>query len=149
MAKIRVWNITDDSTTTVEPHNRMVLGKVVKPGRSILVDADRLALAHKVHKEVKAGILHIGDVPPSAYAAQKAPPRATVDARIVNGAGQRVGAEIVVATGHGTLPTDAVVSDGLKAVEIKLDEQVVPEPTTTPDETTDDGSKSFRSKHRR
>ena len=83
MSQVRIWNVTDDVRTSVVPHTRMVMGKVVKPGRSVLVDAARLEGATKVAKEVKVGHLYIGDVLPAEYTNQKKPPRAIADARIV------------------------------------------------------------------
>ena len=124
MSKVRVWNITDDANTDVTPHTRMVLGKVIKPGRSVLVDAERLEGATKVQREVKAGHLFIGEQLPAQYAGQKKPPRATADARIVDAHGRQVGEKVEVAHGHGEFPAAAIVAEGEKKIELTLTEEI-------------------------
>src|SRR5512137_3089792 len=97
MSQVRIWNVTDDARTDVTAHTRMVLGKVVKPGRSVLVDASRLEGATKIAKDVKAGHLYIGDTLPAEYLSQKKPVRAVADARIVGADGKPRGEKVVVA----------------------------------------------------
>lgn len=144
MPQVRIWNITDDARTSVVPHTRMVLGKVVKPGRSVLVDAERLSGATKVAKEVKAGYLHVGETLPVEYANQKKPPRATADARIVGSDGKPVGAKVEVAPGHGQFPAAAIASDGEAKVEETLSEAKPEEETTH-----SYGHEGYRKKNRR
>lgn len=79
MAMTRIWNITDDVNPDVKPQNLMVLGSLVKPGRSVQVDEARLKAAHKVKKDVAAGLLFIGKTPPLSYARSKTPARAKLD----------------------------------------------------------------------
>jgi hypothetical protein len=67
----KVWNISDDPSTPVPARTLMVLGKTVLPGRFIYVDDKRLARAHKVRKDVEAGLLFIGPKLPAAYLASK------------------------------------------------------------------------------
>lgn len=136
MTMVRVWNVTDDARTAVVPHTRMVLGKVIKPGRSVLVDAERLDRATKVKKEVVAGLLFIGEKLPAGYVSQKKPPRATVDARVVDSRGKPTGEKVKVASGHGA----ATASTEKKVVVSLVDEvpRVVDsvEVTTASPETT-------------
>lgn len=117
MTMIRVWNITDDPNSAVEPHNRMVLGKVLKPGRALQVDDSRLVGAHKITAEVNAKMLFIGPRPPAAYSQSKSPKRVQPDARLVDGAGRRQGTvSPTVARAHGEAPLEAIADDGVKAL---------------------------------
>lgn len=79
MAMTRIWNITDDVNPDVKPQNLMVLGSLVKPGRSVQVDEAKLKTAHKVRKDVNAGLLFIGKAPPLSYSRTKKPARAKLD----------------------------------------------------------------------
>jgi hypothetical protein len=67
----KVWNVSDDPSTAVPARTIMVLGKTVLPGRFIYVDDKRLARAHKVKKDVEAGLLFVGPKLPAAYLASK------------------------------------------------------------------------------
>ena len=67
----KVWNVSDDPSTEVPARTIMVLGRAVLPGRFIYVDDKRLARAHKVKKDVEAGLLFIGAKLPAAYLATK------------------------------------------------------------------------------
>jgi hypothetical protein len=136
MGQGRVWNITDDSRTEVPPHNRMVLGKTIKPGRSVLVDEDRLRMASKVQKEVTMGYLHVGNQLPKSYSAQKQPPRAVADARRVDESGRVVAEQAPsVLRGHGQVPTEirtvspepAPESTPAPSIEASLQDQVTGE----------------------
>jgi ribosomal protein L7/L12 len=81
----RVWNITDDANPEVAPRMMMVLGTNVKPGKSVRVDESRLARAHKVHANVAAGLLFIGDQPPYLKA------RKPVHVKLAKGVGRAHG----------------------------------------------------------
>lgn len=78
----KIWNITDAPASPVPAQSRMVLGRVIKPGRSLRVTKDRLVNAHKLMADVEAGLLYIGNVPPKAYVAVKRPPRAKLAAGV-------------------------------------------------------------------
>lgn len=67
----KVWNISDDPSTPVPARTLMVLGKTVLPGRFIYVDEKRLTRAHKVKKDVEAGLLFVGAKLPAAYLTSK------------------------------------------------------------------------------
>jgi len=67
----KVWNVSDDPSTEVPARTLMVLGKTVLPGRFIYVDDKRLARAHKVKKDVEAGLLFVGPRLPANYLASK------------------------------------------------------------------------------
>lgn len=67
----KVWNVSDDPSTAVPARTIMVLGKAVLPGRFIYVDDKRLARAHKVKKDVEAGLLFVGAKLPASYLASK------------------------------------------------------------------------------
>ena len=156
MAMVRVWNITDDTNPDVKPHNRMVLGKVVKPGRAVQVDEARLARAHKVHKDVAAGFLFIGPKPPASYQAVKTPPRATADARRVDENGQAKGKLMPPTHAHPPPPKKEApveAADEVKVTdEVKVElKEAVAEPEAMPeeapeDEETDSGGKRRRRK---
>jgi len=142
MSTVRVWNVTDDPTNDVTPHNRMVLGKTLKPGRSVKVDTERLAKAHKVNREVEAGYLHIGDQPPAAYTAAKSKKRAKPDARQVQN-GRMVGSAPGVSRAHGPVavaPSEEIkvedkveVKDEVKS-EVKKEVKDAPKKTESKDE---------------
>ena len=136
MGLVRVWNITDDANNPdVTPHNRMVLGKVVKPGRSVKVDEARLKLAHKVKRQVEAKLLHIGNQPPAGYVRQKKPPRAVVDARLVDDKGTRHGPKVDVAPGHGQVPAELIAKESEGAIaKAAGEEPKAEEPTEAPAE---------------
>jgi len=95
----RVWNITDGGQEGVKPHNRMVLGKSLKPGQYVQVDESRLAGATKIRQDESAKLLYIGKQPPAWYAQKKKPPRATVEGRRVVD-GRTVGKKVTVVPGH-------------------------------------------------
>jgi hypothetical protein len=137
MSLVRVWNITDDSRTDVVSHTRMVLGKVVKPGRSVMVDQQRLQSATKTLKEISAGLLYVGDVLPAEYLTQKKPIRAIADARRIDKAGNQSGEKVTVSLGHGQFPGTAIVEDAVKKVEVTLSDEPKIETTETKIETTD------------
>jgi hypothetical protein len=148
MGLIRVWNITDDANNPkVTPHNRMVLGKVIKPGRSVKVDEARLKLAHKVKKEVASKFLHIGDQLPPGYMHQKRPPRAVADSRLVDDKGRLHGAKKDVAPGHGQVPAELIAKESGAAIskaageppaEEKAEEPVEEKAEETSDEEESD-----------
>jgi hypothetical protein len=104
MAMVKVWNITDDTNPDVKPHNRMVLGKTLKPGQAVKVDAARLAKAHKVHKDVGAGFLFIGPKPPVSYRKVKNRIRAKADARRVDANGNYEGNKPLVPEQRPPIP---------------------------------------------
>jgi len=141
MAMVRVWNITDDTNPDVKPHNRMVLGKVLKPGQAVKVDEARLARAHKVHKDVKAGYLHIGNQPPVSYTSVKKPPRAKADARRVDEHGKAKGQPVAPAHGHGNAEApvlevkDEVAVTEEVAAELKPAEEAAPAEETPAEES--------------
>ena len=104
----RVWNVTDGPRSPVKGQTMVVLGRVLKPGRAVQVEEERLKKAHKVHALVAEGLLYIGGRAPEWYTKVKKPPRATADARVVNEDGSFVGATIIKpAPGHGVVVPSA------------------------------------------
>ena len=77
MAMVHVWNISDDPTTKVTGRTLMVLGRNVAPGRYVRVPEARLTNAHKLNKDIAAGLFYVGRKPPQGYLDAKKPPRAT------------------------------------------------------------------------
>lgn len=67
----RIWNITDHPGTAHTPRVMMVLGRSIRPGKSINVPDERLAHAKKVQKAVVAKKLAIGSKPPASYLVAK------------------------------------------------------------------------------
>jgi hypothetical protein len=148
MAKVRVWNITDDTNPDVKPHTRMVLGKVLKPGQAVTVDAARLAKAHKVKRDVEAGFLYIGAKPPASYTAVKRPPRAKADARRVKSDGSFEGTTPVApAKAHGIVIPPKPEAAAEDKVEVKDDVSVELKPAeeapveAAPEEATEEATK--------
>jgi hypothetical protein len=125
------------------------MGKVVKPGRSVLVDAARLEGATKVAKEVKVGHLYIGDVLPAEYTNQKKPPRAIADARIVGANGKPTGEKVEVAQGHGQFSTEAAVADMTAKVEETFSEVPMEEKQEGQEESSYSYEGGRNKKHRR
>jgi hypothetical protein len=125
----RVWNITDGPNPKVKSQTMVVLGRVLKPGRAVQVDAERLKTATKVHAEVALGHLHIGPNPPADYLAMKKPPRAVADARLVGKDGKFQGARVIKpAPGHGVAPKPPEKEEPApKKLEVKVVDEV-PEP---------------------
>lgn len=123
----RVWNITDGGQAGVKPHNRMVLGKMLKPGQYISVEESRLAGAIKIRQDVSAKLLHVGKQPPSWYSQKKKPPRAVADGRRVGSDGRAVGKRVEVIPGH-SVPVDP------RAVELGAMAQVMPDEPQAPSE---------------
>lgn len=76
MAMTRVWNLSDSPNNSARPTTVMVLGRSLKPGRSLPVDEEALKRAHKLHAEVARGIAFIGKKPPQSYLDRRKPPRA-------------------------------------------------------------------------
>jgi len=70
----KVWNITDGPRYRGAARTIMLFGKTVPPGRYVLVPEARLARAHKLVKDIDAGMVHVGDLP-GWYLASKKPPR--------------------------------------------------------------------------
>lgn len=101
MAMVRIWNITDGPNDHTA-HNRMVLGKTLKPGQAVQVEEARLARAHKVNADRDAGLLAYGNRPPLDYQLHKNPVRVKADARIVKADGTYEGKRPEPPTqGHG------------------------------------------------
>lgn len=156
MAMVRVWNITDGGRSGMSAHNRMILGKSVKPGRAIQVEESRLIMAHRVHKDVKDRLLHIGPRPPSWYSQKKKPVRVVADARVVNDKGQMTGKKVFVTTSH--VPLRNVVLDkpvemiGMVPVEESVEEPMIsesaPEAPLELEEVEDSSSRKSRKKRR-
>jgi hypothetical protein len=68
----KIWNITDDpSKKDIATRVLIVLGKAIQPGRCITVQDEELDGAHKVKKDVKSGLIHIGNTLPADYMAAK------------------------------------------------------------------------------
>lgn len=159
MPVTRVWNITDSGKKGVTSHNRMVLGEVVKPGKSMRVDEDRLVGATKLHQDVSANLLFIGKRPPDWYAKMKKPPRAVADARIVNDKGEMLGKKVAVAKGHERLPAEAMAADVAGKIEEAAPEaateEAAAEPVEVPaeseatEESSEDDGSSRRSRRGR
>jgi len=106
MTTTRVWNITDKADSKVLPTTLVVLGKALAPGRSIQVEESTLELAHKLHREVKAGLVHIGKEQPAH--------QSRAHAIIAN----------TVTKSHSGVPIDSIKSDAPAVVEDKLSETV-------------------------
>ena len=83
----RIWNITDHPKTDRKPAVLMVLGRSIRPGKSITVADDRLVNAHKVHRAVTSGKLYIGTKPPADYTAAKRPKKAILAAGVTRSHG--------------------------------------------------------------
>jgi hypothetical protein len=151
MAMVRVWNITDGGRSGAHPHNRMILGKAVKPGQAVQVDEARLMIAKKVHKDVESGILYVGPRPPAWYLKVKKPPKAVLDGRRVDASGKAAGKKVVVAKGHARVPAEAIAADSEKAIkDISLEtpeEEVVDEEKA--EEEAEGSNKSRRGRNRR
>lgn len=150
----RVWNITDGGQKGVHPHNRMVLGKQIKPGHFLKVDESRLAGATKIEKDVSAGMLHVGGQPPQWYAQKKKPPRAVADGRIVDSDGRSTGKKVVVAPGHADLTGSITTLPEPPLVAAKVEEPVAHEAPEVSEEETrgeseDEGSGFSRRRKKR
>lgn len=107
MAMTKVWNISDDPASDTPPVNTVVLGKLLKPGRSVAVDEAVLKRAHKLKRDEKAGIVYIGKAPPADYLKRKNPPRA----KLAPG----------VARTHGVIlpkEAEAAVEKGVKKLDL-------------------------------
>jgi hypothetical protein len=65
----KVWNITGGPGSESPPTVLMLLGKRVLPGRYTKVEASQLKNAHKIKKDVEAGLVFIGDKLPESHAA--------------------------------------------------------------------------------
>lgn len=74
----KVWNITDHPRTGVTPHALVLFGKRVIPGRYVKVEDAQLKGAHKLQKDIDAGLVYVGEKPPTDYATLHNPPRATL-----------------------------------------------------------------------
>ena len=154
MAMVRVWNITDGGRPGVHPHNRMVLGKAVKPGQAVQVEEARLKIAKKVHKDVGGGILFVGPRPPAWYLDIKKPPKAVADGRRVGADGKMVGPKVAVAKGHTRLPAEAIAADSKKAFEdisLEVPKEVPPKEKedSGEEEKSEEGTSTERSYRRR
>jgi len=139
MSMTKVWNITDANGPG---HQRMVLGRNVKPGRAVQVEEARLVNARKVLQDRDAGLLYIGVRPPAWYLAKKKPPRAKVDARLVGPDGRvdHAAPQVAVAQGHGRLPAAAIAADSTEAVDaVKVEEEAAPmEDPVEPEQSSED-----------
>jgi hypothetical protein len=125
----RVWNVTDGGQPGVTPHSRMVLGRLLKPGRSIEVGESQLLRARKTHRDVEAKLLHVGPTPPSWYSKKRAPARAILDARKVDPGGNAHGPRVAVASGHKVVGiVEAVPEPKTPVPEPKVEPEHIPEP---------------------
>jgi len=111
MAKI--WNITDHPRTDAPGVTWMVLGRAIKPGRFVRIPDERLTHAHKVHKDVEAGNLYIGEQPPPDYVKAKKPPRVVLDKGVIRS--------------HGAVPAEAIAAEASAIMEKVLTEEVAVE----------------------
>lgn len=68
----RVWNVSNDPTTSVTPRSLVVLGRLLKPGQSVEVSEDLLAGAHKLKHDVESKLLAISKETPTYLARAKA-----------------------------------------------------------------------------
>jgi len=109
--QVKVWNITDDTTTSATPRNMMVLGKNLRPGQGVKVDEERLKKAHKTRKDIDNKLLHVGPIPPPHYLRKKKPPRA----KLAKGVGRT----------HSQTVKDAA-GEAAEKVEVKLGDTVEP-----------------------
>lgn len=110
---VRIWNISDHPNTSVEPCTLMVLGRTVAPGRSVMVEQDRLAAAHKLQRDIERQLLFVGDALPADYRAAKQAPRAKVSKD--------------AASAHGEAPVEAIAAAAPAVVEKALTPEVVEE----------------------
>jgi len=117
----KVWNISDHPGTGVTARTIMVMGRSVAPGHFVRVESGRLARAHKIHKDVAAKLLYIGNAPPADYLKLKSPKRTALPRDV-----SRIG--------HGE-----VLSGGVQQAPPKA-------PVIAPPEDSDD---TFRRKRRR
>jgi hypothetical protein len=126
MSMTRIWNITDGGQPGMKAHTRTVLGRSVKPGRAIRVEEAALKNAHKVNREIQAGFLHVGNTPPSWYAAKKKPPRAKVQGRRINEQGRAYGSKTKVVPGHGSRPSaEEIAANVAAASKVKASKKKV------------------------
>lgn len=63
----RIWNISDHPGTTVTPQIRAVFGRMVPPGKFVVVPDELLDGAAKFVRETGRGQLYVGDRPPADY----------------------------------------------------------------------------------
>lgn len=117
MSMTRVWNVSDDDATSVIPQNLVVLGKVVRPGKSVQVDEARLKLAHKIHKAVLAKLLYIGLTAPGAYVAAKKVHRVKLPRGVSRGHGTVPSAEDVAVATKVVKAVDALTEDTSRVVK--------------------------------
>jgi len=69
MAKI--WNVSDHPKLKSPGHVRAIYGKLVAPGHCAQIDDEVLEGATKLEREIAAGLLFVGDLPPADYRAAK------------------------------------------------------------------------------
>jgi len=145
MGMTRVWNTSDDPTNKVTPASIMVLGKTLKPGRSLQVDEGALARAHKLHKDVSRGAAFIGKKPPAGYLARKKPARARLEKGV-----QRTHGAITKAEAAAVVEKAKVeVTDTVK-VEDKAEVELKPaEAEETTEEAKEPSEESSTSRRRR
>jgi hypothetical protein len=123
MEMTRVWNITNDPESKVQPQNLNVLGRVLRPGKSIQVTVESLKNAHKTMRDVERQLLAIGkDVPEYLRPKTKA---TLLDS---------------MARAHGSAPVVAIAEAAPAQVEAVLTETVATEePTKEEYKSEDDG----------
>lgn len=143
MSLTRIWNITDDVNPNVKPQNIMVLGTLLKPGRSVQVDEKALVKAHKVKKDRDAGLLFIGKNLPSSYLRAKAPARAKLPAGVA-----QAHAPVLTPAAPPAEPVKKVVEvvDEVKVkdeakVKVKVEAEVVHTDAPAEEESVDEGKK--------
>ena len=79
----KIWNITDHPETEVETRVVVVFGQKILPGGYIRVEDEQLVNAHKLEKDIAAGLVSVGDEPPAGYLIAKGVmPAATVKSRV-------------------------------------------------------------------
>jgi hypothetical protein len=100
----------------------VVMGKLLQPGRSVMVDEDALKRAHKLKKDVAAGIAYVGKTPPKEYLARKNPPRAKLEPGVSRTHGVILPKEAEVAVNAGAKKLDLIdtvhITDSV-SVELK------------------------------
>jgi hypothetical protein len=126
----KVWNITDHPGSEVAPSTLMLFGKRVLPGRYVKVEDAQLKNAHKTAKDVKAGLIHIGDKLPDTYTAAKG----MVHARLPQGHARAHGAPVKAKAAK------VVVSETKAAPKFK--KMVTEKPVPPPPEKNGKGKKT-------
>ena len=87
---MKVWNVTDGPGFKGRARALMLFGKTVAPGRYVDVKGEQLKNAHKIQKDVAAGMVYIGNTLPDSYAATRAKTKPRFPTKAVRAHGEHV-----------------------------------------------------------